>query len=71
MHIQIVVIKPLQALPVQGLRSERRLPGKHRPVLIGNLEVEKERELLDLVLIQQAFVAQDVALVPELLNNGV
>ena len=47
-----------------GRPVERRLR-----LLVRHLQEEQERQLLDVVAIGEAVVAQDVAVVPELLND--
>ena len=39
--------------------------------LVGHLQEEQERELLQVVLVAQAVVAQDLAVAPELLDDAV
>ena len=39
--------------------------------LFDHLEEEQKGELLDVVLIRQAVIAEDVAVVPELLDDGI
>src|SRR5208282_6233837 len=47
------------------LSSEARLP----PSLLILLQEQQERQLLDVVAVGQPIVAEDVAVVPELLND--
>ena len=46
-----------------------RLNGGSR-LLVRHLQEEQEGQLLDVVLVGQAVVPQDVAVVPELLDDG-
>ena len=62
-------VQPLQRLPVEVLRHERRLvPGRLRP-LVGHLQEEQERQLLDVVPVREPVVPQQVAVVPQLLDD--
>ena len=49
-------------------RCDGSVAGRLRP-LVGHLEEEQVGELLDVVAVGQAVVAQDVAVVPELLDD--
>ena len=46
-------------------------PGVTKTALVGHLEEQEERELLQVVLVAQAVVTQDLAVVPQLLDDPV
>jgi hypothetical protein len=47
------------------------LLARDRSPLVGHLEKEQERELLEVVLVGQAVVAEDVAVGPQLLDDPI
>ncbi len=71
MRVKIVAVEAFEALPVEGARDKDGTIGKELLPFVGHLEEEQECELLDVVLIQEAVIAEDVAVVPEFLNDGV
>jgi len=69
LHLERVALPGQERGPVVAGRDHRRLrPGRLR-ALVRHLEEEQVGELLDVVAIRQAVVAQDVAVVPELLDD--
>jgi hypothetical protein len=68
-RLQFVAVALEQALPVEifgnrGFFIERRLA-----LLVRHFEEQQERQLLDIVAVGEPVVAQDVAVVPEFLNQ--
>lgn len=69
MRFKVVAIELHQHVPAKALRN-RRHPVERRPaLLIRHLEEKQIRQLLDVIAIRQPVIPQDVAVVPELLNN--
>src|SRR5207302_5615726 len=58
-----------EVLPEISLGDGLRFPG-HHCALVGHLQEQQERELLQVVLITQAVVSQDLAVAPELLDDA-
>jgi hypothetical protein len=66
---ELGAIEADEAGPVAVTRYERLLVvGRFGP-LVGHFEEEQEGELLDVVAVGEAVVAEQVAVVPELLDN--
>ena len=65
MHLQFIAILGQQRRPVLALRDRARRAAQPR-LLIRHLQEEQDSQLLDVVAIRQAFIAQDAAVVPEL-----
>ena len=70
LDLQAVAVQAHKRRPVQALGNDRGSAERRLRLLVRHLQEQQERELLDVVLIGQAVVPQDVAIVPELLNNG-
>ncbi len=68
--LELVAVPAPPGLPSRG-RSVRwqSVEGRLR-LLVRHLEEEKVRELLDVVAIREAIIAQDVAVAPQLLDQG-
>jgi hypothetical protein len=58
-----------QAGPVKPVGNDRRLPQRRLLSLVGHLEEQEQRQLLDVISVGQPVVAQDVPVIPELLND--
>jgi hypothetical protein len=56
-------------LPVGFFRNRRRFVERRPALLIRHLEKKQERQLLDIITVRQSVVAEDVAVVPEFLNE--
>ena len=56
--------------PVQSRRNNWRPTERRLRLLIRHLQKQQERQLLDVVLVRQAVIPQDVAVVPQLANDG-
>ena len=69
MGFERVAVALEQALPAQVLRDGAGL-AQLAHLLVGHLEKEQVGQLLDIVAIRDAVVAQDVAVIPEALNDG-
>jgi hypothetical protein len=65
---QIVAVQPKETGPVKFGRYGTRL-AEHGAVLVVHLEEQQVGELLYVVAIGHAVVAQDIAVVPEALND--
>jgi hypothetical protein len=69
--LQAVTIQRQQARPVEALGDERR-PLERRPrLLVGHLQEQQIRELLDVVTVGEAIVTQDAAVAPQALDEAV
>ena len=71
MRFQLVALQLQQRVPTESLRNGRRLIERRLRLLVCHFQEEQKRELLDVVAVRQAIIAQDVAVVPEFLNEGV
>ena len=69
MGFERVAVALEQALPAQVLRDGAGL-AQLAHLLVGHLEKEQVRELLDVIAVRDAVVAQDVAVIPQALNDG-
>ncbi len=67
---QRIAISGQQRRPVKALGNRAGLVSGRLAALIGHLEEQQVGELLDLVAVAHAVVAQHVAVVPELLDDG-
>ena len=68
MRLQLVAVLRQQARPVVALGHARRLAAQLR-LLLRHLQEQQERQLLDVIAVRQPVVPQDVAVVPELLDE--
>ena len=69
--LELVAVAGEQARPVEALGDERRGAERRLRLLVGHLEEEQVGELLEVVAVGEAVVAQDVAVVPEALDEAV
>jgi hypothetical protein len=67
---EIVAIQLQQRIPAESLWDGGRFVEGRLRLLVGHLQEEQERQLLDVIAIGQAVVAEDIAVVPELLDQG-
>ena len=66
---ECVTVSRHEARPVIDLRNYRWLfPGRLCP-FVGHLEKEQVGKLLDVVTVRQSIITQDVAVVPQFLND--
>src|SRR5689334_3109583 len=59
----------MEGRPVESFRNDARSVEWRFRLLVGHLEKQQKRQLLDVVLVRQAIVPKDVAVVPELLDD--
>ena len=59
-----------EARPIVLFRDNRRLIQRRLRALVRHLEEKQVGELLDVASVKKTVIAQDVALVPQLLNDG-
>lgn len=69
-RFEVIPIELEQRRPTEALGNRRLLLEGRFRLLVGHLQEQKERQLLDVVAIREPVVTQDVALVPELLDEG-
>src|SRR5207302_359200 len=69
MAFQVVPVQTLKARPIQATRDESRPIVRGFHLLIGHLQEKQEGQLLDVVPVREAVIAENVAVIPELLNN--
>jgi hypothetical protein len=67
--LELVAATLEQALPIKFLRNRRALMERWPALLVRHLEEEQKRQLLDVISVGQPIVAQDIAVVPEFLND--
>ncbi len=67
---QLVTVFFDQTRPVVAFRYRAFLVVRRLGALVGHLEKQQISELLDVVAIRHAVVAQDVAVIPEFLDDG-
>ena len=70
-HLQVVAVKREQARPVESLGDEPLSVKRWLRLLVGHLQEEEVRELLDVVSVGEPVVAQDVAVAPQALDEAV
>ena len=69
MRLERITILAGQAGPVEPGRYCRCLLPRRLRSLVRHLQEQKERQLLDLAAIREPVIAEDVAVIPELLND--
>jgi len=72
--LQLFAILRLQTVPVEGIsifivRDDGRLLKRRLRLLIRHFKKQQIRELLNVVAVTDSVVAEDVAVVPETLDN--
>ena len=70
MNFQLVAVLGEQAGPVEAFGNGRTFVERRLALFIGHLEKEQKRQLLDVVAVRQPVIAQDVAVVPEFLDEA-
>ncbi len=70
MDLQIVAVQLQQRGPAVTFRNRRRLVERRLRLLVRHFQEQQKRQLLDVVAVGQAVIAQDVAVVPEFLNES-
>ena len=70
-RLQLFAVAREQALPVEPLRDERRPIERRLRLLVRHLQEEQVGELLEVVPVRETVVAEDVAVVPESLDEPV
>src|SRR6266487_1127973 len=68
-RLKSITITAHQALPAVSLRNARKLVIGRLRTLIGHLEEEQIGKLLNIVAVGHAIVSQEVAVVPEALDD--
>ena len=69
MRLQLIAVQPHETLPVDVFGYRRGFIERWPALLVRHLEKEQKRQLLDIVAVRQPVVTQDVAVVPEFLNQ--
>ena len=70
LDLEVVAVALEQHRPRKAPRDRRGLVVRWPRLLVGHLEEEQKGELLDVVAVRQAVIPQDVAVVPELLDES-
>ena len=71
LRLQRVAVETQQAGPVEVFGDDRRPIERRLRLFIGHLQEQQICELLDVVAVAETVVTQDVAVVPEFLNDSV
>ena len=69
MRLQLVSVAAEQAFPIVALWNARRLVIGWLRALVGHLEEEQVGQLLHVVAIGHAIIAQQVTVIPQALDN--
>ena len=69
MRLQLSAVALQQTLPIEIFRNRRRLIEWCSALLVRHLEEKQEGQLLDVIPVRQPVVPQDVAVIPEFLNE--
>ncbi len=69
MHFQIVAVAREQRRPGVLLRHDRRFVVRRQRALVGHLQEQQVRELLEIVAVGDAIVFEHITKVPELINQ--
>ena len=70
MRFQFVAVLGQQARPILALGHGRRLVERRLRLLVRHLQEQQKRQLLDVIAVGQTVIAEDVAVVPEFLDEG-
>ena len=70
LNLKRVSVKAVQRCPIETLRHDVGAIEWCVGLLVRHLEEKEEGQLLDVVLIGQAVVAKDIAVIPKLLDDG-
>ena len=70
MNLHLVAILRQQRRPVRPFGNGRRLVERRPGLLIRHFQEEQKRQLLHVIAVGQTVIPQDVAIVPELLDEG-
>src|SRR5207302_1928023 len=70
-HLQLgaVAVGVCQAGPIEASRDDGLLAPRRARAFVRHLEEEKVGELLNVIAVREAIVAQDVAIVPQFLDD--
>ena len=69
MNFQLVAVLGEQAGPIEVFGNGRAFVERRPALLIRHLKEEQKRQLLDVVAVRQPVIAQDVAVIPEFLDE--
>src|SRR5712671_3162482 len=69
MNFQLVAILGQQRRPILALGNWRRLVERWARLLIRHLQEQQKRQLLHVIAIRQTIIAENVAIVPKLLDE--
>jgi hypothetical protein len=69
MDLKIVAVARQEARPIPALRHRGWFVVRRPALLIGHLEEEQKRELLDVVAVGKPVIPQDVSVVPAFLDK--
>jgi hypothetical protein len=69
MDLKIVAVARQEARPIPALRHRGWFVVWWPALLVGHLEEEQKRELLDVVAVGETVIPQDVAIVPKFLDE--
>ena len=67
-NLEIVTVQLEKRAPAKAFRDGRGLVERRLRLLVRHFQEQQKRQLLDVIAVGQAVVAQDVAVVPELLD---
>ena len=70
MRLQVVAIELHQHVPAEAFWNRRRAVERRTAPRIRHLEEKQKRQLLDVVAIREPVIPEDVAVVPELFDDG-
>ncbi len=70
-RFQLVAFQLQQSIPAVAFGNRRRLIERRLRLFIGHLQKQQKRQLLDVIAVRQPVITQDVAVVPEFLNESV
>jgi hypothetical protein len=68
-RLQLIAVALEESLPIKIFGNPRPLIKRSPALLIRHLEEEQKRQLLDVIAVRQPVIAQDVAVIPEFLNE--
>jgi len=68
-RLQLIAVQAHKTLPIDALGNWRELVERRPTLLIRHLQEQEKRQLLDVVTIGQPVIPQDVAVIPEFLNE--
>jgi len=68
---QVGAIEARQALPVEVFGNEDLSPRNQLLALVGHLQKKQVGKLLDVILVREAVISQNIAVVPQFLNDRI